>query len=150
MSYSQFDAQSGQRAELDEGLRTYMNDIYTRMAAGVFVTAIVAFAVGSTPALLQLLMGGPQAFLFAFAPAIVLMFGFNPVTMSAKRLQGTFFFVSALYGISFSTIAFWRPHSPAIFMTSHAPSLSQSVCSPVPAFTATRRRKISPACVSFW
>ena len=57
------------RADVDEGLRDYMNGIYARMAGGVLITAVMAFAVGTTPALFKMLMGGPQAYLFIFAPS---------------------------------------------------------------------------------
>ena len=105
MSNTQFETQTRTETEIDVGLRNYMNGIYARMAAGVLVTAVMAFAVGSTPALFNLVMGGPQAYVFIFAPVLVVMFGFNPVTMSPAKLQGMFFLISALYGVSFSAIA---------------------------------------------
>lgn len=91
--------------QIDEGLRSYMNGIYARMSAGVLVTAIIAFAIGTTPALFNILMGGPQAYLFIFAPVAVQWFGFRPERMNAGQLQGVFFLLSALYGVCFSTIA---------------------------------------------
>ncbi len=100
------------RTEIDEGLRTYMSGIYARMSAGVLVTAVMAFAIGTTPALFQLLMGGPQAYLFIFAPLVVQIFGFRPETMSESKLQGVFFLLCALYGVSFSTIAFAATMQP--------------------------------------
>lgn len=112
MSYSNNDALTQGKAEIDQGLRQYMNGIYTRMAAGVLVTAIMAFAVGTTPALFNLVMGGPQAYVFIFAPVVVMWFGFNPVTMSPAKLQASFFLISALYGISFSTIAVMASAQP--------------------------------------
>lgn len=105
-------AQTRPETQIDEGLRNYMNGIYARMAAGVLVTAIMAFAVGSTPALFNLVMGGPQAYIFIFAPMAVMWFGFNPVTMSPAKLQGAFFLISALYGISFSGIAVMATQQP--------------------------------------
>lgn len=96
---------TGVRAEIDEGLRNYMNGIYARMAAGVMVTAIVAMAVGMSPALFGLLMGGPQAYIVMLAPLAIVMFGFRPMSMSPGKLQAVFFLIAALYGASFSTIA---------------------------------------------
>ncbi len=112
MSYSNNDALLQSKTEVDQGLRQYMNGIYARMSAGVLVTAVMAFAVGSSPALFNLVMGGPQAYVFIFAPAIVVWFGFNPVTMSAAKLQGSFFLISALYGVSFAGIAVMATHQP--------------------------------------
>lgn len=91
--------------QIDQGLRSYMSGIYARMSAGVFVTAIVAFAISMSPALFNMLMGGPQAYLFMFAPIIVQWFGFRPDRMSEGKLQAVFFLLSALYGVCFSTIA---------------------------------------------
>jgi hypothetical protein len=51
-----------------------------------------------------LLMGGPQAYIFMFAPLAILWFGFNPMTMPASKLRASFFLISVLYGISFSII----------------------------------------------
>lgn len=105
MSTNNTDTLNPARTQIDEGLRNYMNGIYARMAAGVLVTAVMAFAVGSTPALFGLIMGGPQMYVVMFAPVIVLWFGFKPATMSPAKLQASFFLISALYGVSFSTIA---------------------------------------------
>jgi hypothetical protein len=103
-------------SSIDEGLRTYMNGIYARMSAGVLVTAVIAFAVGTTPALFKMLMGGPQAYLFIFAPLVVQIFGFRPDRMSASKLQGVFFLLSALYGVCFSSIAFMATAQPGFII----------------------------------
>ncbi len=42
-------------AEIDEGLRTHMNKVYGTMSVGLLLTAAVAWAVGSNPALLSVL-----------------------------------------------------------------------------------------------
>lgn len=89
----------------DAGLRAHMQRVYNRMTLGVLVTAITAAIVASSPALLQLFMGGPQAYIVMFAPLAVLWFGFNPMTMPSSKLKLSFLTISALYGISFSTIA---------------------------------------------
>jgi FtsH-binding integral membrane protein len=103
---------TGARAEIDEGLRNYMNGIYARMAAGVMVTAIVAMAVALSPTLFSLLMGGPQAYIIAFAPIAIVWFGFKPMSMSPAKLQMVFFLIAALYGVSFSTIAVMASSQP--------------------------------------
>ncbi len=105
---------SGRTRAMDEGLRTYMNGIYSRMSAGVLITAVMAFAIGTTPALFKILMGGPQAYIFMFAPLVVQMIGFRPEKMPASQLQSVFFLLSALYGISFSSIAFAATAQPAL------------------------------------
>lgn len=92
------------RASVDAGLRAHMQSIYNRMCMGVLVTAIVSFVVANSPALLQLFLGGPQAYVVMLAPLAVMWFGFNPMTMSSGKLRISFFVLSVLYGISFATI----------------------------------------------
>jgi FtsH-binding integral membrane protein len=90
----------------DAGLRAHMQRVYNRMTVGVLITAITAAVIGSSPALMMLFMGGPQAYIFMFAPIAVLWFGFNPMTMPSSKLKISFIAISALYGVSFSTIGY--------------------------------------------
>jgi len=99
---ARLDAQS---RDIDVGLRTHMQNVYNRMAAGVLVTALTAWIVSSSPVLLSLFLGGPQMYLVMFAPLAVVWFGFRPETMKASSLRTSFFILSVLYGISFSVIA---------------------------------------------
>lgn len=92
------------RASVDAGLRAHMQSIYNRMCLGVLVTAITSFVVANSPVLLQLFLGGPQAYVVMLAPLAVVWFGFNPMTMSSSKLRISFFLLSVLYGISFATI----------------------------------------------
>lgn len=92
------------RTSVDVGLQRHMQSIYNRMTLGVLVTAVVSYLVSQSPALLQMLLGGPQAYIVMFAPVLVVWFGFNPMTMNANKLRVSFFLISALYGLSFSTI----------------------------------------------
>lgn len=130
--------------EVDEGLRSYMNGIYARMAGGVLVTALVAFAIGTTPALFNLLMGGPQAYLFIFAPVLVQWFGFRPERMGENQLQGAFFLISALYGVSFSTIAFMATAQPAfIYDVARAFLITVSMFAGLSLYGYTTKRDLS-------
>ncbi len=105
MQPNRFEASRVQGREIDAGLRQHMSNTYARMAAGVLVTALTALVVGSSPALLNLFLGGPQAYIVIFAPLAVIMFGFRPHAMPASQLMLAFFGVSVLYGISFASIA---------------------------------------------
>jgi len=96
---------AGAGVSRDEGLRAHMNGIYGKMSAGVLVTALTALIVGSSPLLLNLFLGGPQAYLVIFAPLAVVMFGFRPESMAASKLKLAFFAIAVLYGISFASIA---------------------------------------------
>ncbi|MAI61157.1 MAG: hypothetical protein CBB87_01560 [Micavibrio sp. TMED27] len=98
--------------EIDQGLRQHMNEIYTKMTAGVLVTAITAYIVGNSEFLLNLFLGGPQAYIVMFAPLAIVWFGFNPATMPAKTLRISFFALAVLYGISFSAIAAMATQDP--------------------------------------
>lgn len=91
--------------EIDEGLRQHMNNIYAKMAAGVLVTALTAYVVGSSDFLLHLFLGGPQRYVVIFAPLAIVWFGFHPDRMKASTLMMAFFGIAVLYGISFSAIA---------------------------------------------
>ncbi|MCB1784069.1 MAG: Bax inhibitor-1/YccA family protein [Alphaproteobacteria bacterium] len=91
--------------EVDAGLRAYLNSVYAKMSAGVLVTALVALVVGSSPALLELFLGGPQRYLVILAPLAIVWFGFNPSRMKASQLMIAFFALATVYGISFSAIA---------------------------------------------
>lgn len=99
-------ATSASAVTYDAGLRAHMQRIYNRMSLGVLVTAVTAWVVASSPALMGLLLGGPQMYIVMFAPLAVLWFGFNPATMPSGKLQASFFLISILYGISFSAIFF--------------------------------------------
>lgn len=88
----------------DAGLKAHMNRVYTRMSLGVLISAVVSFVVASSPELMKLFLGGPQMYVVMFAPVAIVMFGFNPARMSPNALRLSFIAISALYGISFSTI----------------------------------------------
>ncbi len=94
----------GRAASFDAGLQAHMQRIYNRMTMGVLITALTAWLVSSSPFLLTLFMGGPQAWLVMLAPVAIIWFGFNPMTMSAQKLKLSFFAISILYGISFAVI----------------------------------------------
>ena len=89
----------------DAGLRNHMLSVYNRMTAGVLITAIVAWVVSSSPSLMAMLLGGPQAYIVMFAPLAIVWFGFNPASMSSQKLMMAFVGIAVLYGISFSAIA---------------------------------------------
>lgn len=95
------DAQS---QSIDAGLRRHMQNVYNRMVAGVLITGITAWVVSSSPALLSLFLGGPQAYIVMLAPLAIVWFGFRPERMSNQQLMLAFGGICILYGISFATI----------------------------------------------
>lgn len=88
----------------DAGLRAHMQRVYNRMTGGVFLTGLTAWLVASSPTLMNLFLGGPQAYIIMLAPLAVVWFGFRPDRMSPKALMLSFMGLCVLYGISFSTI----------------------------------------------
>lgn len=104
MTDRNFSTVQSRETTFDAGLRAHMNRVYSRMTAGVLVTALVAFFVGSSPALLKFFLGGPQMWIVVLAPLAIVWFGFNPSRMTARQLATSFFAISVLYGISFSVL----------------------------------------------
>ena len=98
-------------AAIDEGLRAHMNKVYGLMSVGMLVTGGVAWAVGSSPALLGIfrdpltlqpnilgwiVMFAPVIFAFAFAAAIN--------RLSVAGAQFMFYAFAAVMGLSLSWI----------------------------------------------
>ena len=66
------------RAVFDEGLRRHMLSIYNYMAIGLVVTGVVAYLVGTTPALYVPIFTTPLKWVVMLAPlAFVLFFSFR-------------------------------------------------------------------------
>ncbi|PCJ98996.1 MAG: hypothetical protein COA45_06000 [Zetaproteobacteria bacterium] len=105
MQRDQYSSAPSGTPEVDAGLRNHMLSVYNRMTSGILITAIVAWMVSSSPELMMLLLGGPQMYLVMFAPMLIVMFGFNPASMSSNKLKFAFIGVSVLYGLSFSALA---------------------------------------------
>ena len=101
----------GTRAAVDEGLRAHMNKVYGTMSVGLAVTAGVAWAFGSSPALLAILRDpitlSPNilGWIVMFAPLImVFAFGAAINRLSAAGAQLFFYAFSAVMGLSISWI----------------------------------------------
>jgi FtsH-binding integral membrane protein len=88
---------------VDAGLRSYMLRIYNYMAAGVSLTALVAWLTYQLtgPALLQ----SPLMWIFILAPlALVFFISSRIQTLSATMARWLFFVYAALVGVSLSTL----------------------------------------------
>jgi len=106
-NYDQNPAMSGTVARgpvaLDAGLRNYMLRIYNYMAAGVGLTAVVAWLTYrlTGPALLQ----SPLMWIFILAPlALVFFISARINTLSATAARALFFVYAALVGVSLSIL----------------------------------------------
>ena len=103
-------------ASYDAGLRQFMLGVYNYMTGALLVTALLAFATSSSPAIMGLLykMEGdfitgmnPLGWLVAFAPlGVVLALGFGINRMSTATAQITFWGFSALMGVSMASLLF--------------------------------------------
>jgi FtsH-binding integral membrane protein len=88
---------------IDAGLRSYMLRIYNQMAAGVALTALVAWLTYQLtgPALLQ----NPIMWLFILAPLVLVFFISARInTLSAITARWLFFVYAALVGVSLSIL----------------------------------------------
>ena len=104
-------AAGARTAQIDEGLRAHMNKVYGTMSVGLGVTAVVAWAFGSSPALMSILYnfetGGPNilGWIVMFLPLImVFAFGAAISRLSAAGAQLYFFVYAAVMGLSLSWI----------------------------------------------
>lgn len=90
---------------VDEGLRSYMISVYNNMGIGLIISAFISYMVGTSPALAAMVFGGPQAYLFMFAPLIaVFALAFGIERMSAATARLAFFGFAAVMGISLASI----------------------------------------------
>lgn len=97
------------KAEVDEGLRSYFISVYNHMAGGLVLTALAAWIVANTP-LINLMFSaqGGMSFLgwlFLLAPLIVVFaFGWVVARGTLAQVRGTFIAYSVLMGISLAPI----------------------------------------------
>jgi len=100
-------------AHIDEGLRTYMLQVYNYMGIGLGVTGVVAYFFsgmiatpeGALTPLGQSLFTGPMMWLIMLAPlgfVLALSFGINKMSFSTAQM--VFWGYAAVNGIAFSTI----------------------------------------------
>ncbi len=98
-------------AAIDEGLRTHMNKVYGTMSVGLLVTALAAWAVGSSDVLLAIfrdpvtMRPNILGWIIMFAPlGMVFAFGAAINRLSAAGAQLFFYTFAALMGLSLSWI----------------------------------------------
>ena len=93
------------QAAFDEGLRKHMLRIYNYMGLGLIITGLVAFIVGTTPALYVPIFSSPLKWVVMLAPlAFVFFFSFKLQTMSASAAQMTFWAFCAVMGLSLASV----------------------------------------------
>ena len=76
------------RAVFDEGLRQHMLRVYNYMGLGLVLTGVVAYVVGTTPALYVPIFSTPLKWVVMLAPlAFVLFLSFRIHSTSAATAQ---------------------------------------------------------------
>jgi len=98
-------------AEIDEGLRAYMNKVYALMSGAMIITGLVAYVVGTNDALLSVfrdpltLRPNILGWIVMFAPlGFVLMFGATLHRMSVATAQTVFWVFAGVVGLSIAWI----------------------------------------------
>jgi FtsH-binding integral membrane protein len=95
----------GDAALFDEGLRQHMLRVYNYMGLGLVLTGVVAYIVGTTPALYVPIFQTPLKWVVMLAPlAFVLFFSFKMESMSASSAQALFWAFCAVMGLSLASI----------------------------------------------
>ena len=91
-------------AQIDEGLRAYMQRVYSYMAAGLALTGIVAYAAAAS-GFYQSIAGTPLIWIVMLAPlGFVLVLSFGIQRMSAGTAMLLFWFYAAVMGLSLGGI----------------------------------------------
>ena len=86
---------------LDTGLRAYMLGIYNKMAAGLAVSAVIAFAVGSIAPISQLVFGTPLKWVVMFGPIGLLLVSAFAMKRPSPLATGLIYWsVASLIGAS--------------------------------------------------
>jgi FtsH-binding integral membrane protein len=90
---------------IDEGLRSYLLQVYNYMGLGLAITGVVAFLVAATPALYVPIFTTPLKWVVMLAPlGFVFFLGARIQTMSVSAAQLTFWAFAAVMGLSMASI----------------------------------------------
>ena len=109
------------RADIDEGLRSYMLGIYNYMATAIGVTGVAAFGTATwatnNPAVANALYNSPLKWVIMIAPlAFVMVISFGINKLSKSSATAIFYAFAAVMGVSMS----W------IFLVYNIPSIVQT------------------------
>ena len=90
---------------IDEGLRSYMLQVYNYMGLGLAITGAVAFLVAAAPALYVPIFTSPLKWVVMLAPlGFVFFLGARINHMSVSAAQLTFWLFAAVMGLSMASI----------------------------------------------
>jgi uncharacterized protein len=92
-------------SQIDAGLRAHMNKVYGLMSVALVITGAAAWAVGTSPAMVNAIFGSPLKWVVMFAPLImVFVFGAMINRLSVAAAQLFFYAFAAAMGLSISFI----------------------------------------------
>lgn len=94
-------------AAFNEGLRTYMQKVFSLMAIALIVSGGIAFFVGNDPQLVQSLFMTNMRYVVIFSPlVVVLIMSFKADSLSLPAVQGLFWLYASLMGLSLGSLVF--------------------------------------------
>ncbi|NQV20517.1 MAG: Bax inhibitor-1/YccA family protein [Rhodospirillales bacterium] len=92
-------------ADIDEGLRAYMLQVYNYMASGLLLTGIVAYAAASSDAVMGAIYGTPLQWVVMLAPlGFVIFLSARIHKMSFSTAQTTYWIYAGVMGLSLAYI----------------------------------------------
>lgn len=92
-------------ADIDVGLRAYMQKVFGLMGLGTAITGLVAYFTAHSPALLQMVYGTPLRYVVFFAPfAFILALSFGINRMRASTAQLVFWLFAGVMGLSLASV----------------------------------------------
>jgi hypothetical protein len=92
-------------AELDVGLRAYMQKVFGLMGLGTAITGLVAYFTAGSPTMLEMIYGSGLRYVVFLAPfgfILALSFGIN--RMRASTAQMVFWLFSGVMGLSLASV----------------------------------------------
>jgi uncharacterized protein len=92
---------------VDVGLRSFMLGVYNKMALGLALSAVLAYVVGTTPALYTVLLVPPIVYAVMFGPLAILLISSFAMRNPSPTAAGIIYWsVVSLIGISMGAIVF--------------------------------------------
>lgn len=96
---------TAEQVRVDQGLRSYMMQVYNYMLVGLSITGVAAFITASTPSLLYAIHGTPLRWVVMLAPiGFVLFFSARINSMAATTAKVLFWTFSLIMGLSLAYI----------------------------------------------
>ncbi len=115
MNFTKYNTSAETAVRYDEGLRSYMLQIYNLMAIALAITGLVSFVAGNSQVFFTMIYSktanglglSPLGWMIMLSPLFVVMFlSYKIQSMSVQAAQMTFWLYSVLMGLSLAPIFF--------------------------------------------